>query len=223
MSTKAIGVVGRGSGWQKVGIELGSYVFHPNSSQPGMFQTFASIWNWGRGTWPPMAASSGRRIDRPWPACQLDEAAQQESLKNKTVLGHPAVPFQKSNCTRPPCGRTVYFDFRPRPPPSVPHSIIDWIGLGSDSVKLSKKTVEKNVYFLWMSYLLVFWTFILLVVVFFVRHYSAFPVIIFSNTIHKKNEKGFFSTKYCTQTKTIPICDDAFTTLKRNIFLLHFP
>ena len=41
MSTKTIGVVGRGSGWQKVGIELGSYVFNPNSSQPGMFQTFA--------------------------------------------------------------------------------------------------------------------------------------------------------------------------------------
>ena len=42
MSTKTIGVVGRGSGWQKVGIELGSCVFYPNSSQPGMFQTFAS-------------------------------------------------------------------------------------------------------------------------------------------------------------------------------------
>ena len=41
MSTKTIGVVGRGSGWQKVGIELGSCVFYPNSSQPGMFQTFA--------------------------------------------------------------------------------------------------------------------------------------------------------------------------------------
>ena len=41
MSTKTIGVVGRGSGWQKVGIELGSFVFYPNSSQPGMFQTFA--------------------------------------------------------------------------------------------------------------------------------------------------------------------------------------
>ena len=41
MSTKTIGVVGRGSGWQKVGIELGSYVVNPNSSQPGMFQTFA--------------------------------------------------------------------------------------------------------------------------------------------------------------------------------------
>ena len=41
MSTKTIGVVGRGSGLQKVGIELGSYVFNPNSSQPGMFQTFA--------------------------------------------------------------------------------------------------------------------------------------------------------------------------------------
>ena len=41
MSTKTIGVVGWGSGWQKVGIELGSFVFYPNSSQPGMFQTFA--------------------------------------------------------------------------------------------------------------------------------------------------------------------------------------
>ena len=41
MSTKTIEVVGRGSGWQKVGIELGSYVCNPNSSQPGMFQTFA--------------------------------------------------------------------------------------------------------------------------------------------------------------------------------------
>ena len=41
MSTKTIGVVGRGSGWQKVGIELGSYVCNPNSSQPGMFQAFA--------------------------------------------------------------------------------------------------------------------------------------------------------------------------------------
>ena len=40
MTTKTIGVVGRGSGWQKVGIEVGSYVFHPNSSQQGMFQTF---------------------------------------------------------------------------------------------------------------------------------------------------------------------------------------
>ena len=43
MSTKTIGLVGRGSGWQKVGMELGSYFFHPNSSQPGMFQTFASF------------------------------------------------------------------------------------------------------------------------------------------------------------------------------------
>ena len=41
MSTKTIEVVGRGSGWQKVGIELGSFFFYPNSSQPGMFQTFA--------------------------------------------------------------------------------------------------------------------------------------------------------------------------------------
>ena len=43
MSTKTIGVVGRGSGWQKVGIKLGSFFFYPNSSQPGMFQTFASL------------------------------------------------------------------------------------------------------------------------------------------------------------------------------------
>ena len=41
MSTKTIGVVDWGLGWQKFGIELGSYVFHPNSSQPGMFQIFA--------------------------------------------------------------------------------------------------------------------------------------------------------------------------------------
>ena len=41
MSTKTIGVFGRGLGWQKVGIELGSFIFYPNSSQPGMFQTFA--------------------------------------------------------------------------------------------------------------------------------------------------------------------------------------
>ena len=41
MSTKTLGVVGRGSVWQKVGIELGSFIFYPNSSQPGMFQTFA--------------------------------------------------------------------------------------------------------------------------------------------------------------------------------------
>ena len=70
------------------------------------------------------AALSGRRIDRPWPACQLDSAAQQESSKNKTVLGHPAGPFQKSNCTRPPRGRTVYLDFFPRPPSSVSYSIV---------------------------------------------------------------------------------------------------
>ena len=106
-----------------------------------------SIWNWGRGTWlkikiygppagrprptdsaaygglvrSPTAASSGRRIDRPRPACQLDEAAQQESSKNKTVRGHPAGPLQKSNCTRPHRGRTVYFDFWPSPPPLVPY------------------------------------------------------------------------------------------------------
>ena len=43
MSTKTTGVVGRGSGWQIVGIELGSYVFNPNSSQPGMFETFAHL------------------------------------------------------------------------------------------------------------------------------------------------------------------------------------
>ena len=43
MSTKTIRVVGWGSGWQKVGIKLGSYVFNPNSSQPGMFQAFANF------------------------------------------------------------------------------------------------------------------------------------------------------------------------------------
>ena len=47
MSTKTIGVVGRGSGWQKVGIELGLRFFYPNSSQPGMFQTFARN-SWGK-------------------------------------------------------------------------------------------------------------------------------------------------------------------------------
>ena len=41
MTTKTLGVVGRDLGWQKVGIELGSYVFNPNSSQPGIFQTVA--------------------------------------------------------------------------------------------------------------------------------------------------------------------------------------
>ena len=41
MSSKMIGVVGPGTGWKKVGIELGSCVFYPNLSQPGMFQTFA--------------------------------------------------------------------------------------------------------------------------------------------------------------------------------------
>ena len=72
----------------------------------------------------PTAASSGRRIDRPRPACQLDKAARQDTLKNQTVQGHPAGRLEKSNCTRPPRGRTVYFDFRPRPPPSVPYSIV---------------------------------------------------------------------------------------------------
>ena len=69
-------------------------------------------------------ASSGCQIDRPWPACQLDSAARQVSSKNQTGLGHPAGAFKKSNFTRPPRGRTIYFDFRPRPPPSVPYSII---------------------------------------------------------------------------------------------------
>ena len=43
MLTKNIGVIGRGSGWQKVGIEVGSFIFYPNSSQHGMFQTFVGI------------------------------------------------------------------------------------------------------------------------------------------------------------------------------------
>ena len=77
----------------------------------------------GDRTRPPTAASSGRRIDRPRPACQLDSAARQDSLKNQTVLGHPAGRLEKSNCTRPPRGRTVYFDFRPSPPPSVPYGL----------------------------------------------------------------------------------------------------
>ena len=41
MSTKTIGVVGRGSGWQKVGIRLGSVNSIPTLSQPGLFQSFA--------------------------------------------------------------------------------------------------------------------------------------------------------------------------------------
>ena len=48
----------------------------------------------------PTATSSGRRIDRPRPACQLDSAARQDSLKNQTVLGRPAGQFEKMNCTR---------------------------------------------------------------------------------------------------------------------------
>ena len=78
----------------------------------------------GDRTRPPTAASSGRRIDRPRPACQLDSAARQDSLKNQTVLGHPAGQFEKSNCTRPHRRRTIYLDFRPRPPPSGPYSIV---------------------------------------------------------------------------------------------------
>ena len=35
-------VVGRGLGWQKVGIELGLVASYPTLSQPGMFQTFAT-------------------------------------------------------------------------------------------------------------------------------------------------------------------------------------
>ena len=66
----------------------------------------------------------GRRIYRPRPACQLDSAARQDSLKNQTVLGHPAGQFDKSNCTRPHRRRTIYLAFRPRPPPSGPYSII---------------------------------------------------------------------------------------------------
>ena len=45
MSTKTLEVVGRGLGWQKVGIELGLgelYPNYPNSS--GMFQTIAEGW-----------------------------------------------------------------------------------------------------------------------------------------------------------------------------------
>ena len=71
----------------------------------------------------PAAASSGRRIDRPWPACQLDEAARQESSNNQTLRGHPAGRYEKSNYTRQTRGRTVYFDFWPSPPPSVPYGL----------------------------------------------------------------------------------------------------
>ena len=77
----------------------------------------------GDRTRPPTAASSGRRIDRPWPACQLDSAARQESSKNQILLGHPAGRYEKSNSMRKTRGRTVYFDFWPSPPPSVPYGL----------------------------------------------------------------------------------------------------
>ena len=79
------------------------------------------FWN-GTAGWPIDPATAHGHLRRPRPVAGLiGSAAQQESLKNKTVVGHPAVPFQKSNCTRPPRGRTVYFYFWPRPPPSVPY------------------------------------------------------------------------------------------------------
>ena len=43
MSTKTLGVVGCGLGWQKVGIELGYCDFHPNSIPTGDVQTFAGV------------------------------------------------------------------------------------------------------------------------------------------------------------------------------------
>ena len=44
MSSKTMWVVGWGLGWRKkIEIELGSCAFYPNSSQPGMFQTFAQL------------------------------------------------------------------------------------------------------------------------------------------------------------------------------------
>ena len=61
---------------------------------------------------------------RPRPIDKPASAARQDSLKNQTVLGHPAGQFEKSNCTRPHRRRTIYLDFRPRPPPSGPYSIV---------------------------------------------------------------------------------------------------
>ena len=61
MSTKTIGVVVWGLGWQKVGIELGSYVFHPNPSQPGMFQTFAYTRHINLHPWIPYKHRENRK------------------------------------------------------------------------------------------------------------------------------------------------------------------
>ena len=49
---------------------------------------------------------------RPHP---IDKPASADRSGNRT----------RSNCTWPPRGRTVYLDFWPRPPPSVPYSI-EW-------------------------------------------------------------------------------------------------
>ena len=71
MSTKTIGVVGRGSGWQKVGIELGSFVFYPNSSQPGMFQTFADS-SFAHLTNFEVNVQNYRQVSRPLGWCGID-------------------------------------------------------------------------------------------------------------------------------------------------------
>ena len=43
MSTKMIGVVDRGSGWQKDGIELGSYFFNPNRGYTQLLPQYHSV------------------------------------------------------------------------------------------------------------------------------------------------------------------------------------
>ena len=46
MSTKTVGVVGRGSGWQKVGIRLGYGEFYPNFIPTGPVPKF---WSYTKG------------------------------------------------------------------------------------------------------------------------------------------------------------------------------
>ena len=110
---------------------------------------YYAIWNWGRGTWTkikiygPPAARGGRvqfdfwKGPAGWPSTVLFfklscwaaesswQAGQARSIRrpDEAAVGHPAGPFQKSNCTRPPRGRTVYFDFWPSPPPLVPYGL----------------------------------------------------------------------------------------------------
>ena len=47
----------------------------------------------------------------------------QESSKNKNLRGHPTGRYKKSNFTRQTREMTVYFDFWPSPPPSVPYGL----------------------------------------------------------------------------------------------------